>query len=94
MRRLDVALRSTSGSEPGRVPFSPPALLALTPGLFQGGVKPPHSKALRAFSCVVRLPVRAALRFGWRLRFPVGFQDILQGHYPFQLGQVGAMHHG
>jgi hypothetical protein len=26
---------------------------AFMPGIFQGGVKPPHSKALRAFSCLV-----------------------------------------
>jgi hypothetical protein len=29
----------------------PDAAFATTSALFQGGVKPPHSKALRAFSC-------------------------------------------
>ena len=31
----------------------PLAPLVFMPGLFQGGVKPPHSKALRAFSQTV-----------------------------------------
>ena len=43
MRRLDAALELKERTDHLWTAFGP--------GLYEGGVKPPHSKALRAFSC-------------------------------------------
>src|SRR5208337_3808914 len=47
VRRLDATFRRPSAPGPGAVPSADACSLAFTSRSFQGGVKPPHSKALR-----------------------------------------------